>query len=376
MGKKPKAIEVAPVPGFFGHVVKSGCPLRWSNEVNDFCMQLNSAALGADATKGRSTLSVVAKSSKIALCTLMPEVTEQWNLTQTFTPIDGAIEFTVTGPNAIHLTGFIEVHDEEDSGNENDFDDLVADDEGDWSSDVDEDSKEEPNHEDRFEVLEERLNNEAESKKMLPEGEVKKSDEKVSKKRKKKENKNLIKAEVGDKDNVAADEAAKEILEKDASKKQIKIAKQAEKEKKIAEKIAEVTASHPQTKKRAAPTDSVEVPKKAKVTSRLHKGVMIQDAAVGKGRSIQRGRKVSILYVGRLKNGKQFDANQSRKKPFTFRHGIGDVIKGMDIGIEGMRVGSKRTINIPSHLGYGCEGMPPTIPGNADLVFEIEIVNA
>lgn len=99
-------------------------------------------------------------------------------------------------------------------------------------------------------------------------------------------------------------------------------------------------------------------------------------STVGKGQPVHRGRKVSILYRGRLTNGKQFDAAQNRKKPFTFRHGIGDVIKGMDIGIEGMRVGSKRTITIPSRLGYGREGSPPTIPGNSDLIFEIEVVNA
>jgi FK506-binding nuclear protein len=99
-------------------------------------------------------------------------------------------------------------------------------------------------------------------------------------------------------------------------------------------------------------------------------------SAVGKGRPVQRGRKVGILYRGLLLNGKQFDANQSRKNPFTFRHSIGDVIKGMDIGIEGMRVGSKRKITIPSRLGYGREGAPPDIPGNSDLIFEIEVVKA
>jgi FKBP-type peptidyl-prolyl cis-trans isomerase len=76
----------------------------------------------------------------------------------------------------------------------------------------------------------------------------------------------------------------------------------------------------------------------------------------------------------RLTNGKQFDASQNRKKPFSFRHGIGDVIKGMDIGIEGMRSGGKRTITIPSKLGYGKSGAPPTIPGNSTLVFDIELL--
>ncbi|KAJ8571929.1 hypothetical protein ON010_g4905 [Phytophthora cinnamomi] len=155
-----------------------------------------------------------------------------------------------------------------------------------------------------------------------------------------------------------------------------KAAKQAEKEKKTAEKLAEVTANSAKSKKRAAPADAVEVPKKVKVATRVHKGVTIEDVAVGKGRAVMRGRKVGIVYRGRLTNGKQFDATQNRKKPFTFRHGIGDVIKGMDIGIEGMRVGSKRTITIPSKLGYGREGSPPVIPSNADLIFEIEVVSA
>lgn len=95
---------------------------------------------------------------------------------------------------------------------------------------------------------------------------------------------------------------------------------------------------------------------------------------MGKGQPVIRGRKVSILYKGRLTNGKQFDASQNRKKPFSFRHGIGDVIKGMDIGIEGMRSGGKRTITIPSKLGYGKSGAPPTIPGNSTLVFDIELL--
>ncbi|KUF77111.1 FK506-binding protein 4 [Phytophthora nicotianae] len=336
MGKKSAPAEVAPVPGFFGHVVRPGHPLKWPNEVEDFCMQLNSAALGADATKGRSTLSVVAKTSKIALCTLTPEVAEQWNLTQTFTPMDGEIEFVVDGPNSIHLTGFIENEEEEEELNDE-------------------------NKKNRFEVLEERLHNESDAKKKSPKKEVKKEIKEEINKESKKE--------------AAAKKAAKKAKEeREAAKKKANAVKQAEKEKKTAEKLAEVTATNLKSKKRTAPVESVEVPKKAKIATRVHKGVTIEDIAVGKGRPVQRGRKVGILYRGRLMNGKQFDANQNRKKPFTFRHGIGDVIKGMDIGIEGMRVGSKRTITIPSRLGYGREGAGPDIPGNSDLIFEIEVV--
>ncbi|RLN55514.1 hypothetical protein BBJ29_006968 [Phytophthora kernoviae] len=376
MAKSDKSTQVAPMPGFFGHVVKPGHPLKWPNEVEDFCMQLNSAALGADATKGRSTLSVNVKKSKIALCTLTPEVAEQWNLTQTFTPVDGEIEFVVDGPNAIHLTGFIEVEDEEDSGDEHDFDDVDDEEEeeemmvfgGESSSDEEEeeDLNDEPKK-NRFEVLEERVHKEEPTAKKSPKKEVTVKKEAAVKK-------DVTKKEAAT-TKEATKKAAKEKEEKEA-KKQAKVAAKKEKEEKTAKKLAEVTAESTKGKKRAAPADSVEVPKKTKVTTRQHKGITIEEIAVGKGRAVMRGRKVGILYRGRLTNGKQFDATQNRKKPFTFRHGIGDVIKGMDIGIEGMRAGGKRTITIPSRLGYGREGAPPTIPGNADLIFEIEIVSA
>ncbi|KAG7384368.1 hypothetical protein PHYBOEH_009555 [Phytophthora boehmeriae] len=380
MAKSDKSSQVAPVPGFFGHVVKPGHPLKWPNEVEDFCMQLNSAALGADAAKGRSTLSVNVKKSKIALCTLTPEVAEQWNLTQTFTPLDGELEFVVDGPNAIHLTGFIEVEEEEDSGDEHDFDDMGDGEEeeeeemmvfgGDSSSD-DGEEEEELNDEptkNRFEVLEERVHNQEELvAKKSPKKEVTAKKEVATKK------------EVTKKEAAAAKEAAKKAAkekEEKEAKKQAKDAAKKEREEKTAKKLAEVTAESTKGKKRAAPAEAVDVPKKTKVTTRQHKGVTIEEIAVGKGRAVMRGRKVGILYRGRLTNGKQFDATQNRKKPFTFRHGIGDVIKGMDIGIEGMRAGGKRTITIPSRLGYGRGGAPPTIPGNADLIFEIEVVSA
>lgn len=382
--RKAQAVTVAPVPGFFGYVVKPGHPVKWPNDIEDYCMQLNSAALGADAIKGRSTLSVVAKTLKIAMCTLTTEVADQWNLTQTFTPADGAVEFVVDGPNAIHLTGFIEVKDDEDRGDENDYDDfedeedemmVFGGDENDAEIDIEEDLDAEN---DRFEVLEERLHIDTENEKKEVEKEAKKEIKPKSKKVSKKDNTEDVKEKkAGEKATTAVAGTGEQPKEDtQAAKQESKAANKVEMEKKIADKIAEMTASNPKRKKRTAPVESVEVPKKAKIATRVHKGVTIEDIAVGKGRPVQRGRKVSILYCGRLKNGKQFDANQSRKKPFTFRLGIGDVIKGMDIGIEGMRVGSKRTISIPSQLGYGREGMPPAIPSNADLIFDIEVVNA
>ena len=79
-----------------------------------------------------------------------------------------------------------------------------------------------------------------------------------------------------------------------------------------------------------------------------------------------------MRYVGKLTNGKQFDA--SGKRTFTFRLGVGEVIKGWDAGVQGMKVGEKRRLTVPPKLGYGAKGAPPTIPGNATLIFDVECV--
>ncbi|KMT15875.1 hypothetical protein BVRB_3g055630 [Beta vulgaris subsp. vulgaris] len=106
-------------------------------------------------------------------------------------------------------------------------------------------------------------------------------------------------------------------------------------------------------------------------------GLVIEDISMGKpdGKRASRGSKVSVHYTGKLqKNGKQFDSNVGRK-PFKFRLGIGSVIKGWDIGLEGMRVGDKRRLTIPPAMGYGASGAPPQIPPNAWLVFDVELAD-
>lgn len=85
------------------------------------------------------------------------------------------------------------------------------------------------------------------------------------------------------------------------------------------------------------------------------------------------GKRVSMKYVGRLKaNGKVFDATKGA--PFSFRLGVGEVIKGWDIGVKNMRVGDKRRLIIPPDLGYGSKGAPGAIPPNAWLEFDVELV--
>ncbi|GER35022.1 peptidyl-prolyl cis-trans isomerase [Striga asiatica] len=106
-------------------------------------------------------------------------------------------------------------------------------------------------------------------------------------------------------------------------------------------------------------------------------GLVVEEIAMGNpaGKRATHGKKVSVRYIGKLKkNDKIFDSNVG-KSPFKFRLGIGQVIKGWDVGVNGMRVGDKRRLTIPPAMGYGPKGSPPVIPPNSWLVFDVELVD-
>ena len=102
-------------------------------------------------------------------------------------------------------------------------------------------------------------------------------------------------------------------------------------------------------------------------------GLKIQDEKVGTGSAVKSGDTVVINYKGTLTNGKQFDSSYDRNEPFTTQIGVGQVIKGWDEGVVGMKVGGKRKLTIPPSLGYGDQSMPG-IPANSTLIFEVELV--
>ena len=83
---------------------------------------------------------------------------------------------------------------------------------------------------------------------------------------------------------------------------------------------------------------------------------------------------VLMQYTGKLTDGTVFDSSIPRGEPFSFRLGAGQVIKGWDVGILGMKVGGKRTLTIPPEMGYGADGFPGVIPPNATLIFDVELV--
>jgi len=99
----------------------------------------------------------------------------------------------------------------------------------------------------------------------------------------------------------------------------------------------------------------------------------IEDLVKGKGPEAVRGKTVEVHYTGCLTDGKQFDSSVGGP-PFSFKLGAGEVIEGWDRGVAGMKVGGKRKLTLPPELGYGAAGAPPDIPGNATLVFEVELL--
>ncbi|WP_394829840.1 FKBP-type peptidyl-prolyl cis-trans isomerase [Pendulispora albinea] len=98
------------------------------------------------------------------------------------------------------------------------------------------------------------------------------------------------------------------------------------------------------------------------------------DDVVGNGREAKAGDSVKVHYTGTLMNGKKFDSSRDRNEPFGFKLGAGQVIKGWDQGVAGMKVGGKRKLVIPYDLAYGEAGHPPDIPAMAALKFDVELI--
>jgi FKBP-type peptidyl-prolyl cis-trans isomerase len=109
-------------------------------------------------------------------------------------------------------------------------------------------------------------------------------------------------------------------------------------------------------------------------TVKTASGLEYVDLQEGKGDAAKYGQTVEVHYTGWLKDGTKFDSSKDRGRPFVFPLGEGKVIKGWDEGVSGMKVGGKRKLTIPPHLGYGARGAGGVIPPNATLLFEVELL--
>ena len=103
-------------------------------------------------------------------------------------------------------------------------------------------------------------------------------------------------------------------------------------------------------------------------------GLKYEDTIVGNGATAAAGQNVSVHYTGWLTDGRKFDSSKDRNDPFEFKLGAGQVIRGWDEGVQGMKIGGTRKLTIPPQLGYGARGAGGVIPPNATLVFEVELL--
>jgi FKBP-type peptidyl-prolyl cis-trans isomerase len=139
--------------------------------------------------------------------------------------------------------------------------------------------------------------------------------------------------------------------------------------------IMSATQTAPAKKAPATPAPSGPT-KVAGEPTKTASGLEYWDIKVGTGAIAQSGHQVKVDYTGWLTNGKKFDSSVGTGKPFDFMLGAGQVIKGWDEGIVGMKVGGKRQLRIPPDLAYGVKGFSTLIPPNSTLIFDVRLVDA
>ncbi|MDN3640676.1 FKBP-type peptidyl-prolyl cis-trans isomerase [Simiduia curdlanivorans] len=106
----------------------------------------------------------------------------------------------------------------------------------------------------------------------------------------------------------------------------------------------------------------------------MNKDLQAEDIVLGEGKLISKGALIKTHYTGRLEDGTVFDSSALKGRPFQCVFGTGRVIKGWDLGLEGMRVGGKRKLFVPAHLAYGERQVGQHIAPNSNLLFEIELL--
>ncbi|KAI4229576.1 MAG: hypothetical protein L6R36_000734 [Xanthoria steineri] len=349
---------------------------------------------------------------EVVVCTLDPQKNYQQPLDLTIGENEKAF-FKVSGTHAIHLTGNYVIpaegghdhghdDDEEDeydlSPGEEDLDDEDESDELDHLEDpriTEVDSEDEAPKLTKKDVAPQKGKNkrvaeelevetanldEIMAKSLKPEPATN-GEQKLSKKQLKKLKNNAGKAVEAavEVQNVKAEDSSKDASTPKTDKK-VQFAKNLEQGPSNTSKSpkfeAKTGAKEPKAEKKDEPKVESMVnggsPKASLGPKTLQGGVKIDDKKLGKGPACKKGNKIGLRYIGKLQDGKVFDANKSGS-PFTFTLGTGEVIKGWDVGVAGMSVGGERRIDIPASLAYGSRSLPK-IPANSDLRFDVKLL--
>lgn len=286
--------------------------------------------------------------SRTVVCTLSPKIAYQQNLDLVINATEDII-FEVTGSYPINLTGNYVLHPFDESSSDEDDSDFESgsdEDEGDYDLSPDEDEldftaggrieeiEDEEEEEEEEEPKPKKVESKKQNKKRAAEPEPTESEPKNKKKQK-----------------AEKVEKVEKKTEKKPADKKVAFSKELEQ----------------------GPTGSTATPaKKTPTIKKLAGGVTIEDRTVGSGPTAQPGSRVSVRYIGKLLNGKMFDSN-TKGKPFTFKLGVGEVIKGWDVGVAGMAVKGERRIVVPASSAYGKQSLPG-IPANSTLTFDVKLV--
>lgn len=304
---------------------------------------------------------------EFVICTLDPEKHYQQPLDITIGENE-QVYFQVTGAYDISLTGNYVVpdhsHDDESDEDSEEEDYDLSPDEDELEEDYDSEEEDEldglenpritelgSDDEEPPKLVEASKDKKGKNKRSAAESEslddmISKESEKLSKKQQKKLKNNEGKA------------VAAEAKDSPADKKKVQFAKNLE----------QGPTGSPLPKKEEKKED-----KAGGLGVKVVNGVTIDDKKLGTGPAAKKGDRIGMRYIGKLQSGKVFDSNK-KGKPFSFKLGSGEVIKGWDIGVAGMKVGGERRITIPSNLAYGKQNLPG-IPANSVLVFDIKMVS-
>lgn len=286
---------------------------------------------------------------EFVLCTVKAGVIYQQTLDVSFSEGE-SIFFVNTGDCDVHLSGNYMTPIDEPVGQDQYDSDEDLEDEDDEENELIDGLAEEADSEDELDEIDMRISE-------LEEAEAA---AKPSKKRRASADADL---------DVAMDEASADPkVDKKLTKKERKKMKAANGEAAAAPVADEGNASEDSAKKSVS--FSTDTKSDLKV---LAGGVSIDDKKIGEGPSAKAGSKLSIRYIGKLKsNNKQFDSN-TKGKPLSFKVGQGEVIKGMETGVIGMKAGGERRVVIPAAVAYGSKSQPG-IPANSDLIFDIKVL--
>ncbi|KAI9144008.1 hypothetical protein BKA69DRAFT_1057693 [Paraphysoderma sedebokerense] len=371
------------VLGFFGLEILPG--KSYTQEV-ETSVRINNVALGEDIKSSRTTLSVTVDGQKFPVCSLTPGKIEQQALDLVFTAGE-TLTLTSKGDNTLYLTGNYLEDSDDDSDDDSDLQDLDPEEaekllaeyyaqmaNGEMSGSEDDEGASSEDDEEMIEA-EGASESEEEESDQEEEEEEEKAEEKVVKKAQSE----ATKAGQKRKSNEAASSPAQsEPAEKKSKQENGKAVskspdsgKQEQKQQSQKQKVEKKEAQD--KKQKQQPKNANENESGEKSVKKLPNGLVIEDIKGGSGPKAKPGRKVSVRYIGRLKNGKVFDKNTSGA-PFQFQLGRGEVIKGWDMGIQGMNVGGQRKLTIPAALAYGKRGAPPDIPPNSTLEFEVKLL--